>query len=147
MSVRQTGWAQLFSSNVQECMDLGMISHAATLRSRVPFVHAFDGFRTSHEVQKIEALSDEDIRAMIDDDAVRDHRARAMTPDAPVLRGTAQNPDTFFQAREACNRFYNACPQTVQEVMDQFAALVGRKYRLFDYFGAVSYTHLRAHET
>ena len=97
MAVRQTGWAQLFSSSVQECMDLALVAHSATLKTRVPFVHAFDGFRTSHEIQKIAQLSDEEIAAMIDQDAVRAHRARAMTPDAPSIRGTAQNPDCFFQ--------------------------------------------------
>ncbi|MEP4076426.1 pyruvate:ferredoxin (flavodoxin) oxidoreductase [Haloferula sp.] len=136
MAVRQTGWAQLFSSSVQECMDLALVAHAATLKTRIPFLHAFDGFRTSHEIQKIEQLDDEDIAAMIDDDAVREHRARAMNPDAPNVRGTAQNPDTFFQAREACNRYYAAAPDLVQEEMNRFAELTGRQYHLFDYYGA-----------
>ncbi|MGB6220690.1 pyruvate:ferredoxin (flavodoxin) oxidoreductase [Haloferula sp.] len=135
MAVRQTGWAQLFSSCVQECMDLALVAHAATLKTRIPFVHAFDGFRTSHEIQKIEQLGDDDIAAMIDDEAVRDHRARAMNPDAPNVRGTAQNPDTFFQAREACNSYYAAAPDMVQQEMDQLARLTGRQYHLFDYFG------------
>ena len=135
MAVRQTGWAQLFSSSVQECMDLALVAHAATLKTRIPFLHAFDGFRTSHEIQKIEQLGDDEIAAMIDDDAVREHRARAMNPDAPNIRGTAQNPDTFFQAREACNRYYAVAPDLVQEEMDRFAALTGRQYHLFDYFG------------
>jgi len=136
MACRQTGWAQLFSSKVQECQDLAMISHAATLKARVPFLHAFDGFRTSHEIQKYEQLDDEDIAWMIDDDAVQAHRSRAMTPDAPSVRGTAQNPDTFFQAREACNRYHDAVPDIVQGEMDRFAERVGRQYHLFDYEGA-----------
>ena len=135
MAVRQTGWAQLFSSSVQECMDLALVAHSATLKTRVPFVHAFDGFRTSHEIQKIAQLSDEEIAAMIDQDAVRAHRARAMTPDAPSIRGTAQNPDCFFQAREACNGFYDAVPEIVQAEMDKLAELTGRKYQLFSYTG------------
>jgi len=136
MAVRQTGWAQLFSSSVQECMDLALVAHASTLKARIPFLHTFDGFRTSHEIQKIEQLSDDDIASMIDETAVREHRARAMNPDAPNIRGTAQNPDTFFQAREACNRYYDAAPDIVQAEMDRFAKLTGRSYRLFDYFGA-----------
>jgi pyruvate-ferredoxin/flavodoxin oxidoreductase len=136
MAVRATGWAMLFSSNVQEAMDMALIAQAATLKARVPFVHVFDGFRTSHEVRKIEMLDDADIRAMIDDADVRAHRARALTPDAPVMRGTAQNPDVFFQAREACNPYYAATPGVVQAAMDRFAQIVGRQYRLFDYDGA-----------
>jgi len=135
MSARSCGWAMLFANSVQEAMDFALISQAATLRSRVPFLHVFDGFRTSHEVQKVEQLSDDDIRALIDRDLVRAHRARALTPDRPVLRGTAQNPDVFFQSREASNPFYNATPGIVQETMDRFAAVTGRQYRLFDYFG------------
>src|SRR4029079_10784136 len=111
------------------------IAHAATLRCRVPFLHFFDGFRTSHEIATIEALEDDDLRSMIDEEAVRAHRARALNPDHPVVRGTAQNPDTFFQAREACNRFYDACPRIVAEAMAKFELLTGRAYRLFDYFG------------
>ncbi len=103
-------------------MDFALIAQAATLRARVPFVHFFDGFRTSHEVSKIEMLTDDDLRALIDDELIAEHRARAMTPDQPVLRGTAQNPDVFFQAREACNPFYAACPDIVQKAMDEFAA-------------------------
>ncbi|MGB1129850.1 MAG: pyruvate:ferredoxin (flavodoxin) oxidoreductase, partial [Haloferula sp.] len=136
MATRQTGWAQLFSSNVQECHDLALIAHAATLKARIPFLHAFDGFRTSHEIQKYEQLGDHDIAAMIDPEAVKAHRERAMTPDAPTVRGTAQNPDTFFQAREASNRYYDALPGIVQEEMDRFNELVGRAYHLFDYVGA-----------
>ena len=135
MSCRQTGFAMLASSSVQEAHDLAMVAHAVTLQSRVPFLHFFDGFRTSHEIQKIEELSDDDLRAMIDNEWVRAHRQRALTPDRPALRGTAQNPDTFFQAREACNGFYDRCPQLVQETMDRFAELTGRTYRLFDYHG------------
>jgi pyruvate-ferredoxin/flavodoxin oxidoreductase len=136
LACRTTGWAMLGSASVQEATDFALISQAATLRSRIPFVHFFDGFRTSHEVQKIEALTDADLRALIDDRLIAEHRARAMSPDRPVLRGTAQNPDAFFQGREACNPYYAACPQIVQDAMDQFAKVVGRAYRLFDYVGA-----------
>ncbi|MCK6553044.1 pyruvate:ferredoxin (flavodoxin) oxidoreductase [Candidatus Binatia bacterium] len=135
MACRQTGFALLASGSVQEAHDLACIAHSATLRARVPFLHFFDGFRTSHEVAKIEELTDADLRAMIDDDLVDAHRQRALTPDRPVIRGTAQNPDAFFQAREAGNRFYSECPAIVQEAMDRFAALTGRAYRLFDYHG------------
>ncbi len=136
MAARSTGWAMLFSNSVQEVMDFALIAQAATLRARVPFLHVFDGFRTSHEINKIERLSDDDIRALIDDDLVRAHRARALSPDRPVIRGTAQNPDVYFQAREAANPYYLATPQIVQQTMDQFAAVVGRQYHLFDYVGA-----------
>ena len=135
MACRQTGFAMLSSNNVQEAHDLACIGSAATLKSRVPFMHFFDGFRTSHEVQKITSLSEDDLRSMIDEEAVKAFRERALTPDRPQIRGTAQNPDTFFQAREACNQFYDACPAIVQEVMDQFAERVGRRYNLFDYVG------------
>lgn len=136
MAVRSTGFALLASHSVQEVMDFALIAQAATLQSRVPFLHFFDGFRTSHEVMKIEQLAVEDIRAMIDDELVLAHRKRSLTPDAPVLRGTAQNPDTYFQSRETVNPFYTACPAIVQSVMDKFANVVGRQYHLFDYFGA-----------
>jgi pyruvate-ferredoxin/flavodoxin oxidoreductase len=136
MAVRQTGFALLSSNSVQEVMDFALIAQAATLRSRIPFVHFFDGFRISHEVMKIEELTDEDMLAMMDDDLIAEHRARALRPDAPVLRGTAQNPDVFFQARETVNPFYNVCADIVQTTMDQFAAIVGRSYHLFDYVGA-----------
>ncbi len=136
MSVRGTGFAMLASNSPQEAHDLALIAHAATLEARVPFLHFFDGFRTSHEVAKIEELLPEDIRVMISEDLVLAHRARALSPDRPVVRGTAQNPDVFFQGREACNRYYNACPGIVQGVMDKFAALTGRAYHLFDYVGA-----------
>ena len=135
MAARQTGFALLASGSVQEVNDLACIAHSATLKARVPFLHFFDGFRTSHEVAKIEPLSDDALRAMLDEDLVQAHRARALTPDRPVLRGTAQNPDTFFQSREAGNPFYDACPGVVQETMDRFAKLTGRKYKLFDYVG------------
>jgi len=136
MAVRSTGWAMLASASVQEAPDFALIAQAATLRSRIPFVHFFDGFRTSHEVQKIEMLTEADLRALIDDKLLAEHRARAMTPERPVLRGTAQNPDAFFQAREACNPFYAACPDIVQQAMDDFAKQVGRAYKLFEYVGA-----------
>jgi pyruvate-ferredoxin/flavodoxin oxidoreductase len=136
MAVRSTGFAMLASNSVQEVMDFALLSQAATLQSRIPFLHFFDGFRTSHEVMKVEELTVEDIRATIDDEWVYSHRARALSPDHPVLRGSAQNPDVFFQAREACNSFYNACPEIVQATMDRFARLVGRQYHLFDYVGA-----------
>ncbi len=136
MAVRSTGFALLASSSVQENMDMGLIAQAATIESRIPFLMFFEGFRVSHEVNKVELLSDEVIRAMIDDDLVFAHRQRAMSPDRPIIRGTAQNPDTFFQARETVTPFYLATPDIVQKRMDQFAELTGRKYRLFDYHGA-----------
>ena len=136
MAARATGFAMLASGSVQEAMDLALIAHAATLEARVPFLHFFDGFRTSHEVAKVEPLAPADIRAMIQDDQVRAHRARALSPDHPVIRGTAQNPDVYFQARETVNPYYLACPTIVQGAMDRLAGLVGRRYRLFDYAGA-----------
>ncbi|HXG38062.1 MAG TPA: pyruvate:ferredoxin (flavodoxin) oxidoreductase, partial [Bacteroidota bacterium] len=136
MAVRSTGWAMLASNSVQEVMDFALIAQAATLESRVPFVHFFDGFRTSHEVMKIEQLSDDDLRAMINEDFIREHRARALSPERPVLRGSAQNPDVFFQARETVNPFYDECPEIVQRVMDKFASIVGRRYKLYQYTGA-----------
>jgi pyruvate-ferredoxin/flavodoxin oxidoreductase len=136
MACRSTGYALLASGSVQEVMDMALIAHASTLDSRVPFLHFFDGFRTSHEVMKIEELSDDDIRAVINEDMVAAHRARALTPDRPVLRGSAQNPDVFFQARETVNPFYNACPGLVQQAMNRFAKVTGRQYHLFDYVGA-----------
>ena len=135
MACRQAGCALLCSGTVQEAHDFALIAQAATLESRIPFLHFFDGFRTSHEVAKIEELTDEDLLSMMDEDLIRAHRERALTPDRPVIRGTAQNPDTFFQAREACNTFYNQCPGILQQAMDQFAELTGRRYRLFDYHG------------
>jgi len=136
MAARQTGFALLAANSVQEAHDFALISQAAALESRVPFLHFFDGFRTSHEVNLISELRDDDLHAMIDDDLVRAHRERAMSPNRPILRGTAQNPDVFFQAREAINPFYRACPTIVQNVMDRFAQRTGRAYRLFDYYGA-----------
>ncbi len=136
MAARTTGFGFIASASIQEVMDMALIAQAASLKARVPFVHFFDGFRSSHEVQKVEELTEEDMRAMIDDDLVRAHRDRAMSPDRPVLRGTAQNPDVFFQCRETINPFYQKCPAIVQETMDRFAQVVGRHYHLFDYVGA-----------
>jgi pyruvate-ferredoxin/flavodoxin oxidoreductase len=136
MATRSTGFALLSSNSVQEAQDMALIAHAATLEARVPFVHFFDGFRTSHEVNKIEQVTEEDMRAMIDDRLVQAHRARGLSPDHPVVRGTAQNPDVFFQARETVNPFYTACPAIVQKTMDHFAQITGRSYHLFDYLGA-----------
>ncbi len=135
MSCRQTGWAMMASNSVQEVMDLAVISHAATLEARVPFLHFFDGFRTSHEIQKIEEVSHDVMRAMIDDELVRAHRLRGLTPEVPMVRGTAQNPDVYFQSREAVNKYYLATPAIVQKAMDKYAALTGRAYHLFDYYG------------
>ena len=136
MSARMTGWAMLCANSVQEAQDFALVSHAATLRTRVPFLHFFDGFRTSHEVNIISLVSQDDMRALIREEDVLAHRARGLTPDAPVLRGAAQNPDTFFQAREACNQFYTAVPAAVQEVFDELAARTGRHYSLVEYAGA-----------
>ncbi len=136
MACRSTGWAMVASNRVLECQDLAAISHAATLEARVPILHFFDGFRTSAEVNKIEQLTNEDLAQLVDDELVRAHRARALSPDHPVLRGSAQNPDVFFQSRETINPFYTACPDIVQKYMDKFAAITGRQYHLFDYVGA-----------
>jgi pyruvate-ferredoxin/flavodoxin oxidoreductase len=136
MATRATGFGLISSNSVQEAADLALIAQAASLESRIPFLHFFDGFRTSHEVNKIAVLSDDDLRFMIDEKYVVDHRSRALSPDRPVLRGSAQNPDVFFQAREAINPFYLACPTIVQSVMDRFGARTGRSYHLFDYVGA-----------
>ena len=135
MAARATGWAMLFSNSVQEVMDQSVISHAATLQSRIPFLHIFDGFRTSHELSKIEVIPDSVLEAMMDQERIQEHRARGMTPDLPTMRGTAQNPDVYFQARESVNPFYDVAPEKVQEAMDQFALLTGRQYHLFDYVG------------
>jgi len=135
MACRQTGMAMLCAGSVQEAHDMACIAHAATLHSRVPILHFFDGFRTSHEVAKIEQLDDEDVRAMLEPDAIAAHRARALTPDHPAIRGTAENPDTFFQAREASNKFHAACPEAIRRAMNKFAERVGRRYHLFDYHG------------
>ncbi|MBE0536586.1 MAG: pyruvate:ferredoxin (flavodoxin) oxidoreductase [Phycisphaerae bacterium] len=136
MAIRQTGFAMLCSGNVQECMDFPLIAQQATLASRIPFVHFFDGFRTSHEIAKVEELTYDDMRAMIDDSLVAAHRARALTPDRPTLAGTAQNPDVYFQGREAVNSFYRETPRIVAETMAKFEKITGRSYRLFDYVGA-----------
>jgi pyruvate-ferredoxin/flavodoxin oxidoreductase len=136
MATRATGFAMLASNSVQEAHDLALIAHAATLKARIPFLHFFDGFRTSHEIDKIEQLNSSDLLAMIDPALIMDHRARALSPDHPFIRGTAQNPDVYFQARETVNPFYHACPAIVQETMDRFAHIVGRQYHLFDYAGS-----------
>jgi pyruvate-ferredoxin/flavodoxin oxidoreductase len=136
MATRATGFALLASSSVQEAMDFALIAQVATLEARVPFVHFFDGFRTSHELMKVEPLTADDLRAMIDDDRVRAHRSRALSPDHPIIRGTTHNPDVSFQAREAVNPYYLACPTIVQNAMDALAGRVGRHYHLFDYAGA-----------
>jgi pyruvate-ferredoxin/flavodoxin oxidoreductase len=142
MAVRQTGFAMMCSNSGQEAHDLALISTAATLESRIPFLHFFDGFRTSHEVGKIEMLTEDDLRAMVDDNLVMAHRARALSPDRPVIRGTSQNPDVYFQGRETVNKYYNACPDIVQKQMDKFAKLTGRQYHLFDYYGAADAEHV-----
>jgi len=135
MACRQTGFAMLAASSVQEAHDLALVGHAATLRTRVPFLHFFDGFRTSHEVNRVALLTDDDLRALLDPAAIAAHRARGLSPDHPVIRGTAQNPDVFFQAREAANGWYDACPGIVAEVMAELAARVGRSYKLYEYTG------------
>jgi pyruvate-ferredoxin/flavodoxin oxidoreductase len=142
MLARTTGFAMLSSDSVQEAMDFALIAQAATLESRVPFLHFFDGFRTSHEVSKIELISDDTMRAMISEEAVIAHRQRAMNPDRPVLRGTAQNPDVFFQAREACNPYYLKCADVTQRAMDKFRQLTGREYKVFQYSGAPDATDI-----
>jgi pyruvate-ferredoxin/flavodoxin oxidoreductase len=136
MAVRPTGFALLASGSVQEAHDLALIAQMATLEARVPFVHFFDGFRTSHELARIAGLSDDDVRALIDDDLVRAHRARALSPDHPFIRGTAQNPDVYFQSREAANPYFARTPEIVESAMQRFAARTGRSYRPFEYFGA-----------
>ena len=135
MSARQTGYAMLFGGSVQEAQDFALIAQAASLKSRIPFVNAFDGFRTSHEISKIDVIPDDVIRAMIPEDKVMEHKQRSLDPDHPVVRGTSQNPDVFFQAREAANTYYENVPGIVQEVMDEFFEHTGRRYNLFDYVG------------
>ncbi|MGA1531092.1 MAG: pyruvate:ferredoxin (flavodoxin) oxidoreductase, partial [Kiritimatiellia bacterium] len=135
MAVRATGFALLGSASVQEAADMALVAHAATLKTRVPFLHFFDGFRTSHEVNKVALPTNEIIRAMIDDADVIAHRQRALNPDHPVVRGTAQNPDVYFQGRETVNPFYAAVPAAVQAAMDQLAQLSGRAYKIYDYYG------------
>ncbi len=136
MAARATGWAMLSSASVQEAHDFALISQVATLKTRLPFLHFFDGFRTSHEVVKMELLNDDDLRSMIPYEKILEHRARALSPDHPIMRGTAQNPDVYFQARETVNPYYEVCPGIVQQAMDDFAKLTGRHYHLFDYVGA-----------
>ncbi|MBZ0245923.1 MAG: pyruvate:ferredoxin (flavodoxin) oxidoreductase [Cyclobacteriaceae bacterium] len=138
MIARGTGFALLASASVQEAMDMALIAQASTLESRIPFLHFFDGFRTSHEMSKVELIEEDVMRKMIDNKSVRQHRQRALSPDHPFIRGTAQNPDVFFQNREACNPYFNACAEIVQNKMDQFAELTGRAYHLFDYYGAAN---------
>ena len=135
MAIRQTGFALLVSNSVQEAHDMALIAHAVTLESRIPFIHFFDGFRTSHEINKLKLLSDAQIRAMIDDDQVRAHRARGLNPDNPVMRGTAQNPDIYFQGRETVNPFYTQVPSIVKTALARFADLTGREYHLYEYYG------------
>jgi len=135
MPMRVTGMGLLASNSVQEAMDMALIAHAATLEARIPLIHFFDGFRTSHEIQKIEQISVDDMRSMIDNKYVIEHRNRALKPDNPVLRGTAQNPDVYFQSKESVNKYYQKCPSVVQSAMDRFAGLTGRSYKLFDYYG------------
>ena len=142
MAARTTGFAMICSGSVQEVIDLGIIAQASSLESRLPFMHFFDGFRTSHEESKIEIVPDEQMKQMINDDLVELHRKRALTPDHPVLRGTAQNPDVFFQNRETINTFYNAAPDIIQKVMDKFAGIIGRQYHLFDYVGSPDAEHI-----
>ncbi len=136
MAARATGWAMLCSGSVQEAHDLALIAHAATLKSRVPFIHFFDGFRTSHEINTIELLEDDDLRALVDPEWILAHRGRGLSPERPFIRGTAQNPDVYFQARESVNPFYDELPEIVQGLMDQLAARTGRRYRLAEYHGA-----------
>lgn len=136
MAARATGFALLCSASVQESQDFALIAHAATLEARVSFMHFFDGFRISHEVQKVKLLSDDDLRSLIHDNLILAHRSRALTPDRPVLRGTAQNPDVYFQGREGANPYYNACPEIVQRIMDEFGERTGRHYKIYEYYGA-----------
>ncbi|HNC74765.1 MAG TPA: pyruvate:ferredoxin (flavodoxin) oxidoreductase, partial [Elusimicrobiota bacterium] len=135
MAVRQTGWAILSSNSVQEGMDMATIAQASTLLARVPFVHFFDGFRTSHEIQKVELVSDEVLGAMIDTKLINEHRSRGLSPEHPFIRGTAQNPDVYFQARETVNPYYKKVPGIVQAEMDKYAKLTGRQYKIYDYYG------------
>ncbi|RKY42493.1 MAG: pyruvate:ferredoxin (flavodoxin) oxidoreductase [Candidatus Makaraimicrobium thalassicum] len=136
MATRGTGWALLASSSIQEAMDFALIAQASTLESRVPFLHFFEGFRVSHEIQKIEELNFEDMRAMLDEKFIHTHRKWGMSPEHPVIRGTSQNPDVYFQGRESVNKYYQACPAIVQKAMDRFAGITGRQYKFFDYVGA-----------
>ncbi len=133
---RQTGWGMLSSNSVQEAHDMACIAQMAALASRIPFIHFFDGFRTSHEVSKVQLITDDQLRELMNEEQIHAHRERALTPDRPVIRGTAQNPDTFFQAREAINPYYEACPGHVQQAMEDFAKVVGREYLPYEYVGA-----------
>jgi len=142
MAVRGTGFAMLSSNSVQEVMDFALIAQAATLESRVPFLHFFDGFRTSHEVMKIEQLMESDMRSMISDEMIFSHRTRGLSPEHPVMRGSAQNPDVYFQGRETVNSFYQQCPEIVQRTMDKFAGIVGRQYKLYEYVGSPTAEHV-----
>ncbi|MEA3547113.1 MAG: pyruvate:ferredoxin (flavodoxin) oxidoreductase [Thermodesulfobacteriota bacterium] len=142
MAARQTGWGMLGSQNVQESQDMALIATQSAMKSRIPFMHFFDGFRTSHEIQKIEQLTMDDMREIIDEDLVIEHRLRGLSPDRPMMRGTAQNPDVYFTGRETVNKYYNAVPGIVQETMDKFAKLTGRQYNLFDYIGAPDATDI-----
>ncbi|MGD8922437.1 MAG: pyruvate:ferredoxin (flavodoxin) oxidoreductase, partial [Candidatus Zixiibacteriota bacterium] len=142
MATRSTGFGLMASGSVQEVMDLALITQAAALKSRVPFVHFFDGFRTSHEVQKVEEITLDDMRAMMDQEDIDKHRQRALSPDRPTIKGTSQNPDVFFQHRETVNKYYDAAPKIVQDVMDRFASIVGRHYHLFDYIGHPEAEHV-----
>ena len=135
MACRQTGVCMLSSTSVQEAYDLALATHVSALKARLPFIHFFDGFRTSHEISKIEILDDEDIKKLVPYDAIADFKDRALRPERPVLKGTAQNPDIFFQAREACNSYYDNAPMIVQGVLDEVSKLTGRSYHLFDYYG------------
>ncbi len=135
MATRATGFAHLFGSSPQQAMDMAMIAHAATLKTKIPFLNIFDGFRTSHELSQVSLVPDDVIRAMMDEDAVAAHRRRALNPESPLIRGTAQNPDVFFQSREACNKYYQQVPDLVQETMDQLGQHTGRRYQLFEYYG------------
>jgi pyruvate-ferredoxin/flavodoxin oxidoreductase len=135
MACRQTGFAMLASNSVQEAQDMALVAHLATLKTRIPFIHFFDGFRTSHEINTAELISDEQLQALVNPDDLAAFRSRALTPDAPSIRGTAQNPDVFFQAREASNPFYQTAPQAIKEVMEQVEEVTGRRYELFEYVG------------
>ena len=136
MAVRQTGCAMFATGSVQEVMDLAAVAHLASIKTRIPFVHFFDGFRTSHEIQKIEEINQDELAALIDQDALADFRNRALNPGHPVARGTAQNGDVYFQAREACNPFYDSIPEVVEDYLNKLSGITGRKYGLFDYYGA-----------
>ena len=142
MATRATGFGQLFGNNPQQAMDMAMIATAATLKARIPFLNVFDGFRTSHELNKVSVIPDDIIKKMIDEKAVDEHRNRALNPEHPFVRGTAQNPDVFFQSREGCNQYYDRAPGIVEEMMKKFGQLTGRAYKLFDYYGHPEAEHI-----